>query len=74
MFEHRILWLLLHKSLLETPMLRPRKKSVFRVTGLKILGKIGIHVHILSKIFISEKKKNVYNFMHFERQNAFQNA
>ena len=46
--------------------LRPNKIiSVFRVTCLKILGRVGAH------IFFLEKKNN---FMHFERQNAFQNA
>ena len=34
-----------------------RKISVFRVTDLKILGKVGTH-------FFSGK---IYNFMHFER-------
>ena len=33
--------------------------------GLKILGRVGTH------FFFSGKK---YNFMHFERRNAFQNA
>ena len=45
----------------------PNKKiSVFRVTGLKILGGLGTH------IFFFWKKK--YNFMHFERHVAFQNV
>ena len=49
---------------------RPNKEiSVFRVTGLKILGRVGIHIFLNS--FFSGKK---YNFMHFERRNAFQNA
>ena len=40
----------------------PNKKiSVFRVMGLKILGRVGTH------IFFSGKK---YNFMHFERHFA----
>ena len=40
-------------------------QSVFRVTGLKILGRVGAH-----------KKKfwKKYNFMHFEKLFAFQNA
>ena len=38
------------------------KISVFRVTGLKILGRVGTHV----LIFYFWKK---YNFMHFERRN-----
>ena len=38
--------------------------SVFRVTGLKILGRVGA-------LFFFWKK---YNFMHFERHFAFQNA
>ena len=37
---------------------------MFRVTGLKILGRVGTH-------FFSEKKDN---FMHFERHFVFQNA
>ena len=48
----------------------PNKKiSVFRVTGLKILGRVGTHILLI--FFISGKK---YNFMHFERHFAFQNA
>ena len=43
-----------------------KKISVFWVKGLKILGRVGTHI-----LFFLEKK---YNFMHFERQNAFQNA
>ena len=44
-------------------LLRPNKKiSVFLVTGLKILGRVG--THFFSGIF----------FMHFGRRNAFQNA
>ena len=47
-------------------LLRPNKKiSVFRVTDLKILGRVGTHN------FFSGKK---YNFMRFERHFAFQNA
>ena len=52
-------------------LLRPNKKmSVFRVTGLKILGRVCTHIFFLI-IFFLEKK---YNFMHFERHLAFQNA
>ena len=40
--------------------------SVFRVTRLKILGRVS------TNIFIFSGKK--YNFMHFERHFAFQNA
>ena len=42
----------------------PNKISVFRVTGPKILGKVGTHVFFLEK----------YNFMHFERHFALQNT
>ena len=47
-------------------MLGPNKKiiSVFRVTGLTILGRVGTHV------FFSLEK--IYNVMHFERHFAFQ--
>ena len=42
---------------------RPNKKiSVFRVTGLKILGRVG--THIFFNYFFFWKKNN---FMHFER-------
>ena len=45
-----------------TVCLRPNKKlSVFQVTGLKILGRVGTHIFFLEK----------YNFMHFERYFAF---
>ena len=48
---------------------KPNKKiSVFQVTGLKFLGRVGTHVFL---VFFSWKK---YNFMHFERHFAFQNA
>ena len=48
-------------GLFSRQLLRPNKEiSVFRVTGLKILGRVGTH------IFFSRKK---YNFMHFERRN-----
>ena len=43
------------------------KKSVFRVMSLKILTMVGFHIF---KKKILEK----YNFMHFERHFAFQNA
>ena len=52
-------------------LLKPNKKiSVFQVTGLKNLGR---HVFLLIffLMFFSGKK---YNFMHFERHFAFQNA
>ena len=46
--------------------LRPNKIiNAFRVEGLKILGTVGTHIFFLEKI---------YNFMHFERHFAFQNA
>ena len=49
----------------ERPAIRPNTKlSVFWVTGLKVLGRVGTH-------FFSGKK---HNCMHFERPNAFQNA
>ena len=45
--------------------IRPNKKiSVFRVTGLKILGRVG--TDNLNYLFSGKK----YNFMHFERQNC----
>ena len=51
-------------------LVRPNKKiSVFRVTGLTILVRV-VGTHIFSNHFFLEK----YNFMHFERRNAFQNA
>ena len=37
--------------------------SVFRVTGLKVLGRVGTHIY-----FFLEKK---YNFMHFEGISPF---
>ena len=50
-------------------MLGPNKKrSLFRVTGLKIFGTVGTHIFFL--FFLLKK----YNFMHFERHFAFQNA
>ena len=42
---------------------------MFRVTGLKILGRVGTHVSFL--LFHSGRK---YNFMDFERHFAFQNT
>ena len=44
-----------------------KAKSVFRVTGLKILGWVGTHIFIY--LFFHLKKK--YNFLHFERHFAF---
>ena len=53
-----------------TRCVRPNKKiSVFWVTGLKILGRVG--THIFFNHFLFWKK---YNFMHFERHFAFQDA
>ena len=46
-----------------------KKIGVFRVTGLKILGRIG--THIFFNIFFSGF---FFYFMHFERHFAFQNA
>ena len=43
--------------------------SVFRVIGLKNLGRVGTHIFLI--VFFSGKK---YNFMHFKRHFAFQNA
>ena len=45
-----------------------KQLSVFRVMGLNILGRVDTHIFFY---FFFWKK---YNFMHFERQNAFQNA
>ena len=51
--------------------MRPNKNtSVFQVTNLKILGRVGAHIFLI--IFF--RKKNIYNFIHFERHFAFQNA
>ena len=53
-------------------MLRASKKlSVFRVRGLKILGRIGTHIPFFFFFFFYRKNNN---FMHFERHLAFQNA
>ena len=41
-----------------------KKISVFQVTGLKILSGVSTHFFFWKK----------YNFMHFERHFAFQNA
>ena len=50
--------------------LKPNKKiCAFRITGLKILDRVGTHIFLI--IVFSGKK---YNFMHFERRNAFQNV
>ena len=49
---------------------RPNKKIiVFQVMAVKILGRVG--TQIFFSILFSGKK---YNFMHFERQFAFQKA
>ena len=45
------------------------KKTVFQVTGLKILGSVGTHLFFY--YFFSGK---IYNLMHFERHFAFQSA
>ena len=50
--------------------LRPNKKNVFQLTGLKILGRVGMHIFYFN-YFYSGK---IYNFMHFEKHFAFQNA
>ena len=56
--------------------MRPNKKisvSVFQVTGLKILGRVGTQFFL--NIFVSGKKICFFfKFMHFERYLAFQNA
>ena len=44
-----------------------KKISVFRVTGWKILDRVGTHIFFF-KLGIK------FNFMHFERHIAFQNA
>ena len=44
------------------------KNKCVSVTGLNFLGRIGTHIFFI--YFVLEK----YNFMHFERQFAFQNA
>ena len=49
--------------------IRPNERiSVFRVKGLKILGRVDTQTCLM--IFFWNK----YQYMHFERQNAFQNA
>ena len=60
-----------HKScyLHEYPNEANEKKSVFRVTGLKILGRVGKRI-----MFCKKKSGKKYNFMHFERHFAFQNS
>ena len=51
-------------------LIRPNKKiSVFRVTGLNILGREGTHIFL--NYFFSGKK---YIFMHWEWHFTFQNA
>ena len=57
------------RELITLPRPNTKKLSVFWVTGLKILGRIG--THIFFNYLFSGKK---YNFMHFERHLAFQNA
>ena len=58
-----------------------KKISVFRVTGLKILGRVGTHFYLI--IFFSGKNfflcilkgiLPIYIFTHFEKHFAFQNA
>ena len=53
-----------HKILVFTAYgIKPNKKiCVFRVTGLKILGRV-THIFDLTNFFLDKK----YNFMHFER-------
>ena len=49
--------------------LRPNEKiRAFRVTGLKILGRVGTPIFLI--IFL----EIIYDFMHFERHFAFRNA
>ena len=63
-------WLQLISTYQQTTKVRPNKKiSVFRVTGLKILGRVGTHIFFI--IFFSGNKNN---FMHLERHFIFQNA
>ena len=45
-----------------------KKISVFRVTGLNILGRVGTHIFL---VFVFLEK---HYFMHFERHFASQNA
>ena len=50
--------------------IRPNKKiSMFRVTGLKILGRVGTHIFFDSLFFWKK-----YDFINFERHFACQNA
>ena len=44
---------------------RPTKKSVFQVTSLKILGRIGSDTYFFNNFFLQKK---IYNFMHFKMQ------
>ena len=54
----------------QTKPLRSNKKiSVFRETGLKIIGNVA--THFFNYFYFSGKK---YNFMHFGRHIAFQSA
>ena len=58
----------LSKHDIYNPLLRPNIKiSVFQITSLKILGRVGTHIFFF---FFMEK----CNFMHFERHFDFQNA
>ena len=51
--------MLIEAKLLDNIPVRPNKKiSVFRVTGLKILGSVGTHIYFFFLEFF---------FMHFER-------
>ena len=47
---------------------RNKKISVFWVTGVKILGRVGTH------IFFKKENSGKNNFMHFERHFAFQDV
>ena len=43
--------------------------GVFRVTGLKVLGRVGMNVFFFNKNSVKK-----YDFLHFERLFPFQNA
>ena len=48
------------------PNVEPDKKiTVFRVTDLKIIGRVGTHIFLFVFVFLFQEK---YNFKHFERQ------
>ena len=52
-------------------LIQPNKKiKMFRVMGLKSLGRVSTH-NFFNYFFVWKK---IYNFMHFERHVAFQNA